>query len=319
MPGRHGPADVGPLYHRILLTGANGLVGQALVERLSEHPEVDLLATSREAKPRFSSGAGGYVAMDVTDPVQVRQVFDDFAPSAVIHCAAMSKVGDCEQDRDACWDVNVHATQRLARACRAHGSRMVLLSTDFIFDGEEGPYAENDRPGPVNYYGRTKLAAENAVRSTGHDRWAVVRTTLGFGAMEDVRRGNFATWLIERFTAGEQILVPTDQLRTPTYVLDLADGIVRLVLRHRSGVYHIAGRELMTTYDFARQVATHFGFDPDLVLPATTVEIHPDEPRPLRAGLLILKAESELGYRPRPLPEALDHLARRLGLPVASD
>jgi dTDP-4-dehydrorhamnose reductase len=309
---------VAPLYHRILITGANGLVGQALVDRLASVPEVDLLATSRETEPRYTPRDGGYVSLDVTDAEAVRRVFVDFAPTAVIHCAAMSKVGDCEADREACWQTNVHATDHLARSCRANGARMVLLSTDFIFDGAEGPYAEDARPGPVNFYGRSKMAAENAVRNAGLRRWTVIRTTLGFGAGENVRRGNFVSWLVARLAAGETTAIPEDQVRTPTYVPDLADGIARATLLNKSGVYHIAGRELMTVLEFARIVARHFDFDEDLLEPITTDVLHPDAPRPLRGGLLILKAESELGYRPRPLPLALDHFARRVGLSVAS-
>jgi len=194
---------VTPLYHRVLITGANGLVGQALVQRFSAIPEVDLLATSRETAPRFSASAGGYAPLDVTDEDAVRRVFVDFAPTAVVHCAAFSKVEACEEDREACWAVNVDATDHLARACRAHGARLVLLSTDFVFDGTAGPYGERDRPGPVNFYGRSKLAAENAVRSAGLHRWTVVRTTLGFGAGEDLRRGNIGTFLVEQLAAGQ--------------------------------------------------------------------------------------------------------------------
>jgi dTDP-4-dehydrorhamnose reductase len=309
---------VRPLYHRVLVTGASGLVGRAVVERMAGMPETDLLATSREATPLAPFASGGYAPLDVRDPEAVRRMFDDFAPTAVVHCAGMSKVDACEADRDACWEVNVHATAALARACRASGARLVLLSTDFVFDGEDGPYDEAARPGPLNFYGRSKLAAENAVRSAGHERWAIVRTTLVFGAGEHVRRGNFATWLLARLAAGEAVSVPEDQLRTPTYALDLADGIAALVTRRRSGVYHMTGRELLRVVDFARQIARHFDLDESLISPASTARLHPEHPRPLRAGLLILKAETELGYRPRPLEASLDDLALRLGLPVGS-
>lgn len=307
-----------PLYHRVLVTGANGLVGQAIVERMGSMPETDLLATSREPAPRGSFGSGGYAALDVCDPEATRRMFDDFAPTAVVHCAGMSKVDACEAERDACWEVNVHATANLARACRASGARLVLLSTDFIFDGADGPYDETARPGPLNFYGRSKLAAENAARSAGHERWAVVRTTLVYGAGAGIRRGNFATWLLARLAAGEPVRVPADQLRTPTYAPDLADGIAALVTRRRSGVYNVTGRELLLVHDFARKIARHFDFDETLISTTSTAALHPEHPRPLRAGLLILKAETELGYRPRPLTAALDDLAVRLDLPVAS-
>jgi dTDP-4-dehydrorhamnose reductase len=309
---------VKPLYHRILITGANGLIGQALVKRLGRVPEVDLLATSRESAPRFGSMAGGYASLEITDREAIRRTFDDFAPTAVIHCAAMSRVDDCYADRDACWETNVLATDYLARTCKSFGSRLILVSTDFVFDGKDGPYAETARPNPVNFYGRTKLAAENAVRSAGLRKWTIIRTTLAFGAGENLRRGNFGTWLVDRLQAEQEAHVPIDQIRTPTYAPDLADGIARAVLLRKTGIYHVAGREIMSVFDLARQLARHFDFDPELIQPTKSDEIHADAPRPLLGGLLILKAESELGFRPRPLSVALDDFGMEMGLPVAS-
>jgi dTDP-4-dehydrorhamnose reductase len=194
----------------------------------------------------------------------------------------------------------------------------MLLSTDFVFDGTEGPYDENARPDPINYYGRSKLAAENAVRSAGLQRWSIIRTTLAYGAAENVRRGNFGTWLVDRLRAEQQASVPVDQFRTPTYAPDLADGIARAAILRKSGIYHIAGREILSVYEFARLMASQFGLDAELLEPVHSHDLHPEAPRPLRAGLLILRAESELGYRPRPLTAALADFGQKLGLPVTS-
>ncbi|MDX1530836.1 MAG: NAD(P)-dependent oxidoreductase [Rhodothermales bacterium] len=307
-----------PLYQRVLLTGANGLVGQALVERLSGIPEVDLLATSRDPGPRFATGSCGYTPLDVTDADAVRRLFLDFAPSAVINCAALTRVEQCDREKERCWTTNVDAVAALARACKAQGARLVQLSTDFVFDGTDGPYGERDHPHPINYYGRSKLASENAVRTAGLRRWTVIRTALGFGTGERLSRGNFGLFLVERLRAGEPTLICTDQVRSPTYVPDLADGIARAVLRDRTGIYHLSGREILSTFDFARRLAERFDFDPELFQPTTTAALHPNAPRPLKTGLLILKAETELGYKPRTLEQALDHFGRRLGLPVAA-
>lgn len=307
-----------PLYHRVLLTGANGLVGQALVERLSTLPEVDLLATGLDARPRFEAGSCGYTALDITDEEAVRRLFLDFAPSVVVNCAAVAKVEAGEADRARCWQVNVDAVASLARACHAHGARLIQLSTDFVFDGTAGPYDERARPNPINFYGRTKLASENAVRAAGLRRWTVIRTALGFGTGHALRRSNFGLWLLEQLAEGRPTLVCTDQLRTPTYVPDLAEGIARAIRLDKSGIFHLSGREYLSVWDLAHRFARHFDLDPGLLIPTTTAELHPEAPRPLRTGFVILKAETELGFRPRSLEQALDHFGRRLGLPVSA-
>ena len=203
---------------RVLVTGADGLVGQALARRLSRWPGLDLLLTGRGDGPRLAAFEGGWVPLDVTDARAVERVMQDFEPNAVVHLAAMSKVEPCEREREACWEVNVHATERLARACRRHGARLVFLSTDFVFDGASGPYAEEDRPAPINAYGRSKLAAENAIRGSGLRDWSIVRTTLGFGDVTGYPEGRFnlATFLARELSAGRAVHVTSDQWRTPT-------------------------------------------------------------------------------------------------------
>jgi dTDP-4-dehydrorhamnose reductase len=309
---------VSALYQRILLTGANGLIGQALVQRLSAIPEVDLLATGRDDRPRFREGSCGYTPLDITDAEAARRLFVDFAPSVVINCAAIAKVEQGEGHKERCWEVNVDAVAALGRLCKAQGARLVQLSTDFVFDGTAGPYDERARPNPINYYGRSKWASENAVRAAGLRRWTIVRTALGFGTGDDLTRSNFGLWLTARLQRGEPTEVCTDQVRTPTYVPDLADGIARAVRLEKNGVYHLSGREIVTVFDLARRLAERFDLDPSLITPTTTAALHPDAPRPLRTGLLILKAETELGYRPRSLDDALDRFGRQLGLPVAT-
>lgn len=294
------------LFKRILVTGANGLLGQALVGRLSREPGYDVLATARQAEPLYSGGSGGYVPMDVTSPSEIRAVFDDFAPDVVVNCAAMTQVDACEQERELCWRVNVDAVDTLARACLATGARLVQVSTDFVFDGRSGPYRESDRPSPVNFYGKSKLAAENAARGAGIDRWSVVRTVLVFGTGERLSRSNFVLWVAGELAEGRPVRVVTDQFRTPTWSADLADGIERVIRFGKTGTYHVSGRELLSVHEAARTVAEVFGYDPDLVIPVDGSTFTQPAVRPLHTGFLILKAETELGYRPTPFRQALE-------------
>ncbi len=306
------------LYQRVLITGANGLLGQALVTWMSRFPEYDVLATGRHPVPRFDGASCGYVPLDVTDPEGVRRLFQDFTPTVVINCAAMTQVDGCEAARNACWKVNAEAVDYLARRCHTLGARLVQVSTDFIFDGQDGPYREDDRPHPVNFYGKSKLAAENATREAGLDAWAIARTVLVYGSGHDLRRANIALWVIDKLSQGEAIHVVTDQWRTPTYAPDLAQGIERIVRFGKTGVFHLSGRELVSIYTFAQTVARIFDLDGSLILPTDGTRFRQLAARPPRTGFIILKAETELGYRPHTLIDALRDLGTCLGLPVTT-
>ncbi len=296
---------------RILVTGANGLVGQAVVRAAARWPGADVLATGRG--PAVAHTRGGYARLDVLDGQAVERAVQDFSPDVVIHAAGTAQVEPCEADREACWALNVDAVATLAGACHRGGARLILPSTDFVFDGRSGPYAEADRPAPVNAYGRSKLAAENALRTSPLTQWAVARTTMVFGVPAGPEpRLDIVRWLVRELHAGRPVRVAADQTRTPTYDDDLADGLLRLARFQRQGVFHVSGRESLSVLAFARQIARVFGLDESLISPATTAELHSGAPRPLLAGLLILRAETELGFRPLALDDALARVRDRM-------
>ncbi|MEM1271881.1 MAG: dTDP-4-dehydrorhamnose reductase [Bacteroidota bacterium] len=299
-------------YRRVLITGANGLLGQQLVERFSRLPRYDVLATGRDEAPKFAAASCGYANLDITSPEQVRQVFTDFAPSVVVNAAAMTNVDRCETDRDACWEVNVHGVEHLARMCKTTGARLVQVSTDFVFDGEAGPYTETDRPNPINHYGRSKLAAENAVRQLGLSSWTLVRAIIVYGTGRSLNQSNLALWILRRLRNGQTVPAFADQWRTFCYAPDLADGIERLVRFDKGGVYHLSGREFVTIVEFAQTLARVFGYDESLIVPSSMADVPLAAPRPPRTGLIVLKAETEIGFKPRSLEDACRHLARSL-------
>ena len=306
------------LFQRILITGANGLLGQHLVHKLGQAPGNDVLATGLQAEPRYSGGSCGYNPLDITDAKQVRAVFEDFTPDVVVNAAAMTAVDTCESDRDACWKVNVDAVEIMARLCRAQGTRLIQMSTDFVFDGKSGPYTENDRPHPISYYGKSKLAAENHVRKSGLPNWAIARTVLVYGVAENLNRSNIVLWLLDKFARGETVRMVTDHIRTPTYVVDLADAVERLIRFRKNGVYNLSGGELMSVYEMARVTARVFGYSTDLVQPTDSHAFTQAAARPPRSGFIILKAQSELGWQPRMLVRGLNHLGVTLGLPTTA-
>lgn len=308
------PGDASPdvLFGRILVTGANGLLGQALVRRLAKDPRYDVLATGRDDHLMASGASCGYTPLDITNTEAVRRVFEDFAPGVVVNCAAMTQVDLCERERERCWQVNVEAVDYLARTCRMVGAHFVQLSTDFVFDGSAGPYKESDRPAPVNFYGKSKLASENVSREAGENRWAVARTILVYGAEAGLSRSNIMLWVRGELSAGREIRVVTDQWRSPTYNVDLAAGVERIIRKRAHGVFHLGGPEMMSVFDFAGRIAQAFDLDASLIRPTDATEFAQPAARPARTGLDLGRAISELGYHPRPIDEALAEIRIKL-------
>ncbi|SDY73426.1 SDR family oxidoreductase [Hymenobacter psychrophilus] len=290
---------------KILVTGSNGLLGQKLVALLSRQPGVALVATSRgpnklaELYPEVR-----FVPLDVTDGAQVARVMEAEKPTHLIHTAALTNVDECELNQDACWDQNVTAVAHLVAACEQHQVRLVHLSTDFIFSGEAGPLAEEAAPGPVNFYGESKLAAEQLVQ---HSRgpWAIVRTVLVYGVAHDYGRTNLVLWVRDALLAGRPIKVVDDQLRTPTLAEDLAQGCWLVAHHNATGIYHISGAELCTPYQLALQVADYFQLDASLISRVDAATFSQPARRPLRTGFVVDKAVRELGYRPHSLAEGI--------------
>lgn len=301
------------LYERVLVTGANGLLGRELVSLLSRFSEYDVLATGRSATTH-SEGSYGYMPLDITVRRDVQRAVRDFEPTVVINCAAMTDVDRCETEREACWKVNVEAVETLAQQCSDTGARLIQLSTDFVFNGLDGPYEESARPDPVNFYGKSKQAAENAARRAGFDKWTIARTVLVYGTGAYTDRSDFVLWLLNRLSSGQSVQIVTDQWRTPTCVADLALGIERIVRRGRGGIFHLSGMEWMSIHDFAQMIANVFGLDSALIRPVDASTFRQTAARPAKTGFIILKAQTELDYRPRPVREALRRIGVRLGL-----
>jgi len=284
---------------KILITGSNGLLGQKLVARLAQQPGVVLVATSRGPnKLADLYPSVRFVPLDVTDAAQVQRVLAQEQPTHLIHTAAMTNVDECELNQAACWQQNVTATAHLVHHCAAQGIHLTHLSTDFVFSGERGPLVEEDEPGPVNFYGESKLAAERLVQaSTG--RWAIARTVLVYGVAHRYGRTNVVVWVRDSLRAGTPIKVVADQWRTPTLAEDLAEGCWLLARHSAQGMYHISGEELLTPYDMALQVAAHFGLDAGLIEKVDASTFTQPARRPARTGFLIAKAQRDLGYQPR--------------------
>jgi dTDP-4-dehydrorhamnose reductase len=291
---------------KILITGANGLLGQNLVKLLLETTNHTVMATGKgesrlpfEIAPRYN-----YFSLDITDGVAVNDLLQQQQPTVVVHAAAMTQPDPCELNQVACWNSNVTATRFLISAAQSIGAAFIYVSTDFVFDGTGGPYNETGEPNPVNYYGSSKLAAEKAVMKSGL-HWAIVRTVLVYGNILTGNRSNIISWVKENMEHNQPIKVVGDQWRTPTYVEDLAKGILLVAEKNVQGMYHVSGEEGMSPYNMACAVADHLGLDKNLITEVNASTFTQPAKRPLKTGFIIDKAKKELGYAPTSFKTAL--------------
>jgi dTDP-4-dehydrorhamnose reductase len=291
---------------KILITGSNGLLGQHLIKMLIETTAHEIIATGRgEARLPFEiSEQYNYFSLDITDGIAVNDFLLEHKPVVIIHAAAMTQPDPCELNEVECWNVNVTATRFLVSAAETIKAKFIYISTDFVFDGMSGPYKETDEPNPVNYYGSSKLAAEKAVMESKL-KWAVVRTVLVYGNILAGSRSNIISWVKENLENNKPIKVVSDQWRTPTYVEDLAKGILLMVEKNAAGIFHISGEEGMSPYNMACTVADYLHLDKSLMTEVNADTFTQPAQRPLKTGFIIDKAKKELGYKPMSFKESL--------------
>ena len=288
---------------RILITGSNGLLGQKISSIAVSQADVEPVFTSR--RPLTYSVAGGHFEqMDISSKHDVYRVVGLIKPDVIIHAAAITQVDDCELKKEECWLNNVTATEYLLNASAKVSAHFIFISTDFIFNGQSGPLAEDATPAPVNYYGESKLAAENIVRAY-KSKWSILRTILVYGVAHDMSRSNIVLWVKKSLEERKSIKVVDDQWRTPTLAEDLAMGCWLTSMKSKEGIYNISGEEMMTPYDIAIRTARFFKLDESLITRTDSIQFKQPARRPPRTGFIIEKAKSELGYKPHTFEEGL--------------
>lgn len=251
------------------MIGGSGLVGSALLRAIG--PQATGTYRSRPVD--------GLRHLDAHDVASLRDLVDAVEPAVVFFPAAEPNVDWCELHPDEAREANVVPALAALDAARGHGASFVFFSTDYVFDGQDGPYEESADVHPLGVYGAHKREVEERVLEAG---CTVVRTTTVFGT-ELPPGKNFVLRLVARLRAGEVATIPSDQLATPTWSDDLARASVAVA--HDPGVWHAAGPDLMSRIQFARLIARTFDCDELLIRPVSTDELRQPARRPLRAGL----------------------------------
>ncbi|MDD2772446.1 MAG: sugar nucleotide-binding protein [Elusimicrobiales bacterium] len=287
---------------KILVIGGSGQLGRALLDVCAK-TGIEALGT---AHSRWSDGL---VKTDISSPQSLQEPFDLLKPDVAVLCSALTAVDYCESHPDEAQKINVEGARNAAAVCRMYGTRLVHISTDYVFDGEGGPYSETAEPNPPNVYGRTKLEAERACAEA--DARALIIRTSGVCNYDDTSL-NFVMQLLGRLSKGERMSVPLDQYYTPTYAPDLAAAIVFLACKGRAGIYNVTGPDYVNRYELAGTICGALGLDESLVSAFKTAERQQKAPRPLKGGLTCKKLEEETGYRTMEVERMLAHIRARL-------
>ncbi|WKV13109.1 SDR family oxidoreductase [Marivirga harenae] len=296
---------------KILITGSNGLLGQKLVQLITQESNHQLIATAK-GKNRLPFEEGYiFENLDITNKTQVDSIVEKYQPEVIINTAALTNVDQCETEKEDCWRLNVTAVEHLIETAARYNAFLLQLSTDFIFDGADGPYLEEATANPISYYGESKLAAEKLIVESNIN-WAIARTVLVYGIAHDMSRSNIILWVKKSLEEGKEIQVVDDQWRTPTLAEDLAKGCLLIAEKKAKGIFNISGDDLLTPYEMAVKTAEFFKLSQSSMTKTDSTKFKQTAKRPPKTGFILDKAKKELGYRPHTFEEGIKILAEQL-------
>jgi dTDP-4-dehydrorhamnose reductase len=275
----------------ILVTGASGLLGASLVSLAQEQDREVVGLYHRH--PVYIKGVK-LLAADLSDQAETLRIFQELGPSTVVHCAAATDVDWCEQHPDEAHEVNVMAPAAIAGICSACDASLLYISTDSVFDGERGNYAETDTARPLNVYAKTKLEGEREVLRQNPKALIARVNVYGWNAQN---KHSLAEWILRQLALGSPVPGFSDVFFCPILANDLADAMLALLDRNLAGLYHVVGSESVSKYEFARRVASTFGFDPGQVVPTRMVDAGLKAQRPRDTSLNTGKISAALERR----------------------
>jgi dTDP-4-dehydrorhamnose reductase len=298
---------------RILITGSNGLLGQKIVKRCVKH-NIPFIATSKGANRNPECPNNQYVSLDLLQTDEVHQLVLDQKPTAIIHTAALTNVDYCESNPEECNQVNVISTKVLYEAAKSVQAHFELLSTDFVFDGENGPYKEEDLVNPLSVYAQSKVDAEHLLLEDPdqYKNWSIARTIIVYGTGFGLSRSNMILWALEALPKGEIMKLVDDQFRAPTWADDLAYGCVEIVLRNQTGIFHLSGHTPRAINQIVEEVGKALQLTDLKIETISSATLNQAAKRPPRTGFNLSKAEKLLDYHPMDIQETIPLLKKDL-------
>ncbi|MEY3689858.1 MAG: hypothetical protein RIT37_1420 [Bacteroidota bacterium] len=293
----------------IAIIGGNSKIASALIRLLLKETTWNLYVYSMSLQ-KSSSERIVYKAIPYSDIKSWKEEFLSIRPEYIINTAAMTNVDACEEKKQEAWFANATFVEQLSRIALIIEAHFIHFSTDYVFDGRKGPYVESDQPKPISYYGKSKLAGENAVIHS-HAFNTVIRTNVVYGFTNSDQQ-DFVKWVLNNADASKQMTIVDDQYSNPTLTDDLALAVKRIIEKKRSGIYHIGGNTQCSRLEFAMEIAKIFHLDTSLFLPIKTKALNQPAERPLMSGLINLKAHTDLGISFSTITEGLVRLRHQL-------
>ncbi|AND85380.1 sugar nucleotide-binding protein [Clostridium tyrobutyricum] len=273
----------------ILIVGASGFLGNELYKIFKKDSSYKTYGTYSKNEN------SNLLYLDVTDIESIKKVFEKIKPNIIIITAALTNVEYCEESKENVYKINVEGIKNISNISKPYNCKVIYISTEYVFDGKNGPYSEIDEVNPINYYGKTKLSGEKVIQ-TYIRNYMIVRTTVVYGW--NLESKNFIMQLIKNLNENKIMKVPVDQISSPTYCPNLASMIKESCDNNLCGVFNIVGKDVMNRYEFAVKSAEVLNLDKNLLVPVKTENLGQIAKRPLNAGLKIDKIYKKLKCKP---------------------
>lgn len=286
---------------RVLIIGASGRIGKEIYKIFnveSNKNSFDIFGTFH------NNPVNEFEKIDITNIDSVKNVINKIKPNIIIHTAGLIHPLTCEENKELAWEINVIGTKNILDCSREFKSKLVYISTDYVFDGKNNPYDELDQPNPLNYYGQTKFESEKLISSL--DDYLIIRTAW----INDVEKNSssFIMQLINSLKNDKSFIVPYDQFGSPTIPSNLSEIIYELIQQNKKGIFHVTGTTYISRFDFALKIAESFSLDKTLIQKVSTNNLNQKISRPLEINLNLKKLKSSINTKILSLDEQLDYL-----------
>ncbi len=287
---------------RILITGASGQLGNSVLNQL--FGKYELLATDINKSDTLNIP---FVILDITDLEQIKSTFTNFKPDVIINLASFTDVDGCELNPEKAYLLNTKSVEMLSDN---FNGQFIQISSDYVFDGYNGPYSEDDDTNPLSVYGKTKLESEKVLQDSRID-WCLLRTNVLFDYYNSTE-ASFVKWVIDSLKSNKSINVVDDQWNNPTWTQSLAEIIELVINKNVKGLYNYGGADYLNRFEFAKIIADIFNLDKALISPISTNSLNQAASRPLMGGLKTEKIEKDYNIQCIDLQTILNMIKMRL-------